>query len=223
MAVNYPVTFGPLATDFGKQILSSTFGLARSNAIAQSPWTGAAQIAQFDYALWEAEIKTVLLNENDILAWQSFLISLQGSYGTFLMGDPDRPAPKGKISPSATVTVRQSTAARSSTVPVRVANTASTTDPSLLAGDYVQLGSGSTSRIYLLTADVTSSGTSFNANLQIQPPLKKSASVNDVVTITKCKGIFRLADDVVQWPSSNTKMSQISFTAIENIPATGII
>ena len=223
MAVTYPVTFGPLATNFGRQILSSTFGIQRSNAISQSPWTGATQIAQFDLALWEAEIKTVLLNETDVLAWQSFLVSMQGTYGTFLMGDPDRPAPKGKVGPSATAKVITAAAARSSTVRIQISNSISTTDPSFLAGDYIQLGSGSTSRLYQLTQDITSTGGSFNADAHIQPPLRSAAALNDPVSIRKCVGLFRLSDDAVKWPSSNTKMTQISFSAVEAIPASSII
>lgn len=216
MAVTYPISFAPLVTSFGKQIESSKIGIVRGNAISQSPWTGETQIAQFDFALWEAEIKTVLLNQDDVLNWQSFLISLQGSRGTFLMGDPDRPLPRGKITSAATITVIKAASARDDSIEVTFDNTISTLEPRLRAGDYIQIGTGASSRLYMLTSDVISSGGSFNATLDIQPPLKTDVALSTNIIFINCVGLFRLADDAIYWQSDVNKMSQISFSAVES-------
>ena len=82
---------------------------------------------------------------------------------------------------------------------------------SLLAGDYIQLGGGSSAKLHKVLVDQTGSGT-----LEIWPALRTDyTSAN--VTYTNAKGVFRLNQNVSSWQITNANSYGISFEAVEAI------
>ncbi len=79
----------------------------------------------------------------------------------------------------------------------------------LLAGDYIQLGTGSAARLHQVLVDQSGSG-----NLEIWPDLRSTYS-GETIIYSNPKGIFRLAQSVTSWSIDNASFYGISFEAIE--------
>ena len=143
--------------------------------------------------------------------WISFLVSLRGAVGSFYLGDPAGTVPQGVA--TGTPLVNGAQVAMSRTL-VTKGWTHSTTGI-LLAGDYLQVGTGLQQRLYknLTDADSDSSG---NATLDIFPSLREGISDNQPITLTNCKGTFRLAGNERQWSVDYTRFYGIDFKCVEN-------
>lgn len=81
----------------------------------------------------------------------------------------------------------------------------------LLAGDYIQLGSGSSAKLHQVLEDLDGNG-----NLQLWPNLR-SDYTNETVVTSSPKGVFRLRDNVTSWSINNASFYGISFEAVEAI------
>ena len=89
-------------------------------------------------------------------------------------------------------------------------------DAYLKAGDYIQLGSGSSSTLHKVLADV-STNSAGEATIDIWPSIRTAPADNATVTIENCKGVFRLAQNVSSWSINNASTYGISFEAVEVI------
>ena len=130
------------------------------NAVAtsQSPFTYKQQVISFGGQRWEASVSIPSVLRDKAAEWATMLVALKGQTGTFLLGDPDYVSPRGTVS-SCVV----SGGAGSETVSVVMTG-------SLLAGDYIQLGSGSSARLHKVLVNQSGSG-----NLEIWPALRRPA------------------------------------------------
>ena len=79
----------------------------------------------------------------------------------------------------------------------------------LKAGDYIQLGSGSSSKLHQVLVDQTGDG-----SLEIWPDLREDYT-DATVTYNNAKGVFRLATNITSWSINNSSTYGISFDAIE--------
>jgi len=86
----------------------------------------------------------------------------------------------------------------------------------LKAGDYIQLGSGSSATLHTILIDADSDG-SGNVTLEIWPDLRRSPSDNSAVVVNNPKGVFRLAQNISSWSINNSSAYGISFEAVEAI------
>jgi hypothetical protein len=127
------------------------------------------------------------------------LIALRGPVGTFLLGDPDYATPRGDAS-----SVAVTGSAGASTVAVAMTGT-------LKAGDYIQLGTGSSARLHKVLVDQTGNG-----NLEIWPSLRSDYS-SATATLDSPKGVFRLKQNMTEWSINNASFYGVSFEAVEVI------
>jgi hypothetical protein len=181
MTITYPLAF-PTHTD------AAALRITRRSvvAVAVSPFTGKQQTQAHQGQWFEAEISLPPMYRADAAPWIAFLMKLNGMEGTFLAGDPSYRASRGTI--AGTVLVNGAHSARAKTLALK-GMTAGTT---LLAGDYIQLGSSSASRLHAVLSDVTADG-SGNATLDIWPALRTSYSDSAAVTYNSPVGLWRLA------------------------------
>lgn len=193
MAIAYPLS---LPTDSG--IAAIKLSAANAVAISRSPFTFATQVHAYDGEMWSASVTLPTYRKDLADPWVAFLLSLRGQYGTFLLGDPDKAVPRGTAT-SATV----SGLLGDRTVAVVMAGT-------LLAGDYIQLGSGAAARLHKVLVDQSGSG-----NLEIWPALR--ADYSGSATLTDTKGVFRLASNVTEWDINNASFYGIQFEAMEDV------
>lgn len=84
----------------------------------------------------------------------------------------------------------------------------------LLPGDYIQLGSSTTTQFYkvLTQVDTDASG---NATLDLWPNLRSSPADNSTIIVANTKGRFRLKDNVTQWGINEISSYGITFDCVE--------
>ncbi len=85
----------------------------------------------------------------------------------------------------------------------------------MLAGDWLQLGTGNTSRLYKVMADANSDA-SGNATLTLWPKLRSSPADNDAITVSSPKGRFMLAQDI-DWSIDEAHIYGLNFSAVEDM------
>ena len=197
-----PVTPGPVA---------SKFAIRRAVAVSQSPFTGQQQTYEWPMALWTAEIKLPPMKRETAAAWQAFFMQLHGRRGTFLLGDPDAKNPRGAISLSATPTLNTSVAIGDYDVSIAgVGNSI----VAFKAGDYIQIGSAATAKLYMITADATSNGSGV-VSVSVEPTIKAVASGGAAVTFLSPKAVFRMDANELSWDADHVSKYGITFSATE--------
>jgi len=194
MAITYPLS---TPTSIGIE----TIEIRAVNAVAtsQSPFTYKQQIVSHTGQRWEASIKIPNVRRDLAAPWKAFLTAMKGQAGTFLLGDPDYATAQGTVS-SCTLTGTTG----EETVSVIMTGT-------LLAGDYIQLGSGSAARLHQVLQDRDGSG-----EMEIWPALRADYTTQAVI-YDNAKGVFRLKENITAWSINNASSYGISFEAVESI------
>lgn len=193
MAISYPLN---TPTTIG--IESIELRAMNAVAISQSPFTYKQQVVAHQGQIWSASVSIPSVRRDLAADWKAMLVALKGSVGTFLLGDPDYATPRGTVSGTPTL----SGTAGDSTVSITMTGT-------LLAGDYIQLGTGSAARLHQVLVDQSGSG-----NLEIWPDLRSTYS-GETVIYSSPKGVFRLGQSTTSWSIDNASFYGISFDAIE--------
>ena len=194
MAITYPLN---TPTTIGIESIS----LRAVNAVStsQSPFTYKQQVVDFGGQRWEASVSIPSVRRDLAADWKAMLVGLRGPVGTFLLGDPDYVTPRG----DATSCVVTGTAGEDSATVVMTGT--------LKAGDYIQLGTGSSARLYQVLQDQTGDGT-----LELWPNLRADYS-SVTANLDSPKGVFRLKQNVTEWSINNASAYGISFEAVEVI------
>lgn len=192
---------------------SIVMGLTRVVGISASPFTLEEQSYKWQGEIWTIDFVMPPMKPNIAREWQAFGLKLKGQYGRFLIGDPLGKEPKGVATGTPLVKGINQTG-----------NTLVTDGWSpnvqgiLLAGDYIQLGSGASSKLHMVTEDANSDS-SGNANLSIEPALRASPADNSSVIINNPMGVFRLTSNSWSWQASPGPIYRMSFQAQEVISA----
>lgn len=194
MAITYP-----LSTPTSIGIESIQLSATNAVAISQSPFTYKQQVVSHGGQMWQASVTIPTVHRDLAAPWKAMLVALKGQTGTFLLGDPDYATPQGTVS---ACTLSGSAGDETATVVMT---------GSLLAGDYVQLGAGSSARLHQVLVDQTGSG-----SLEIWPALRSDYTTAAVV-YSAAKGVFRLSSNTSQWSINNSSTYGISFDAVESI------
>jgi hypothetical protein len=204
MAISYPLAL-PTVTGLAKirLIANNVVG------VSQSPFTAKQQVYKYTGQFWEADISLPPMKRADAEYWISFLLKLNGSYGTFLLGDPNGATARG----AATGTPLVKGADQTGSELITDGWTTSTTGI-LKAGDYVQIGSSSSSRLHKVLDDVNSDS-SGNATLTLWPDLREAPSDNAAIVVSSPKGLFRLNDNAQNWDVNEASIYGITFGARE--------
>jgi hypothetical protein len=209
MAISYPLT---LPTVSGIQ--SITLFARNTIAITTSPYTYKQQILKHSGARWEADVTLAPMKRADADEWNAFLTSLNGQFGTFLLGDPLAATPRGSAGVTPGTPLVNGGSQTGNILAIDGCPTSVT--GYLKAGDYIQLGAASTTRLYRVLADVNTNENG-EATIDIWPDLRESPSNNAAVTVTSTKGLFRLSSNESSFTLNNSSIYGISFGAVEAI------
>lgn len=204
MTITYPLAL-PSAPGFR----TSRFEASNVVGMTASPFTYSQQVYVHQGARWAATLTLPPMKRAQAAAWCAFLVSLRGSYGTFLLGDPDAKTPQGVATGTPLVNGADQTGSQLVTDGWTAGQTGI-----LKAGDYLQLGSGATSRLHMVLQDADSDG-SGNATFDIWPPLRESPANNDPIVVSQTQGVFRLSTPDVGWDANEISVFGVSFAAIE--------
>jgi hypothetical protein len=194
MALSYP-----LATPTTIGIESIELRAVNAVAVSQSPFTYKQQIVSHGGQKWEASVNIPSVHRDKAAEWKAMLVGLKGQQGTFLLGDPDYATPQGTVSSC----VLSGDAGDDNATVVMTGT--------LKAGDYIQLGSGSSAKLHQVLLDQNGDGT-----IQIWPSLRSTYS-SATVTFNSPKGVFRLATNMTSWSINNASIYGISFEAVEAV------
>lgn len=194
MAISYP-----LAIPNTDSIVQFNLDAINAVAYSQSPFTFAGQAHAYAGQMWQLNATLKPMRRSQAEPWVSMLTSLRGQFGTFLIGDPLACSPRGTAT-SASI----SGSAGDNSV-------AATLNGSLLAGDYIQLGSGDNATLHKVLVDLAASGT-----LEIWPALRSDQS-SAAATLSNTVGKFRLSENSVSRPSDSQGIYSIGFSAMEAI------
>ena len=205
-AIAYPITH-PTTPAF----VSCGF-IARS-VVAQSisPFSLVTQEQEHDGQALEMAMQLPPMKRAQAEEWVAFLLRLHGKRGTFYMTPPGGGTPRGSILGTPMVS------GPSQTGDVLVVDgwTPSATGV-LLAGDWIQLGTGATSRVHkvLENADASAGGVT---SLRLWPSLRESPGNNSAVVVTNPVGVFKLLSNDAQWDVGLAQVYGISLAAREDL------
>jgi len=194
LAISYPLST-PTTIGFESIELRAVNAVATS----QSPFTYKQQVISHTGQRWEASVNIPSVRRDLAAEWKAFLTALKGQTGTFLLGDPDYSNPRGDVS---SCTLSGSSGDETATVVMT---------GTLKAGDYIQLGSGSTAKLHQVLIDQTDNG-----NLEIWPSLRKDYT-SEIVTFSNPRGVFRLSSNMTSWNINSSSAYGISFEAVEDL------
>jgi len=153
------------------------------------------------------------MRRSDAEKWITWLISLKGQLGTFYLGDPLGCTPQGSGRDSDTVLV-DGAVTSGNTIAIDSAPV-STTD-FLKAGDYMQIGSGTSRQLFKVLNDVDTDATG-SATVDVWPNVRTSISDNAAVTLESAQGVFRLASNETSWSVNEASIYGITFGAVEAV------
>jgi hypothetical protein len=199
MAISYPRTL-PTITGIRNVEMRAINAVAYS----QSPFTFSGQAHAYQGQMWQADISLPAMDRSKAETWIAFLMSMRGRFGTFLLGDPRGCSLRGTAT-AATITGSAGDNTVSATV---------TAGQTLLAGDYIQLGSASSATLHKVLVDYTGTGSA--ANLEIWPALRVDRSAVSAV-LSNTVGVFRLSSNETSWSSNEIAKYGITFGAMEAI------
>ncbi|WP_263378696.1 hypothetical protein [Granulicella paludicola] len=174
---------------------------------SRSPFSGATQLQVWPGAdWWEANITLPQMVESDAMVWTAFLSELRGMMNSFYLGDPLRVQPSGSALGSPVV--NGVNAAMATTLNTR-GWTANSTGL-LLPGDMLQIGV----RLHRVL-DAVNADANGDASISIWPSIREATTDGQAIILNNPQGLFRLAENRRSSLTTETRLSGISFKAVE--------
>ncbi|QDP61055.1 MAG: hypothetical protein Tp1123DCM1511741_44 [Prokaryotic dsDNA virus sp.] len=204
-APSYPLTMPTSPTNFRQ----SEWKIISAVSMTQSPYSYSQQVADYGGSLWQTTVSLPPMNRATASEWQTFFMQLHGRYGTFLLSPPDERTIRGAEDSSPTVNGAHSVGAYD--IVIQGAKVSSTV---FKKGDYVQFGTGATSKLHMVVADITSNGAG-GATLQIEPKLKTALADDATITFSSPKAVMRMDSNELGWTANQLSTYGISFSCTE--------
>jgi hypothetical protein len=177
-------------------------------AVGESPTTLEQQAQRHQGQVWMLDGQYAPMLRASAEALVGALCSLNGREGTFLFGDTSGRTARGVATGTPLVKGGGQTGEDLVTDgwTAGVANI-------LRAGDWVQLGTGSTARLYKQLTDVSTNG-SGEAGLALWPRIHTAWADNAPITVSAAKGVFRLTTDGMDWSVDEIQLYGLSISAM---------
>jgi len=169
-----------------------SWGQRRNDVTSRSLF--GAQVLEVAGPVWSVTFKVNPLYEASAGAWKALIMLLKGQTNQLSFYDIRRPVPLGTMrgSPVLGSAAAQGATTLSLDAGIGQANT------TLLQGDLLQLGSGATQQVVMVTSDATANGSGV-ISVAIEPPLRNAFSAADVVVWDRPAALFRRTTSEVTW------------------------
>ena len=206
MAITYPLT-APLSTLGLEQLQMRP---RNAVAVSESPFTYKQDIVAHTGKAWACNVRIPSQQRDLVEDWLAFLLSLKGPVGTFLMGDPIGATPRGSAKDTPGTPAVQGAAQTGNELNIDGLPLSAT--GYLLAGDYIQLGAGSTARLYKTLTQTNSNGAG-QATLDLWPDILTAPADDETVVVANTAHLWRLTSTVTPWLAQNANVLGIEFEA----------
>ena len=190
-------------------IRNVVFRMASQNFITSSPFTYQQQVLNHAGRRWEVDVTLPPMKHADARIWLAWLAKLDGALNTFTMGDPLGAAPQG--SAGGTPRVRGAGQTGSS---LNIDGCTTNTTNWLRAGDYIQIGTAASARLYMVT-DNASTNASGQTTLNLWPAITSAPADNATIIVSNTVGAFRLAGNVSTWSADEASIYGINFSGVQ--------
>ena len=207
MAHSYPLDLP------SSSFTQSNWKLKRAIAVSESPFTGAQQVHEYDYALWQAVMTLPPQKRSTAADWTAFFLKLHGRAGTFLMGDPDAKLPQGSITGGVSVRGDYSVGAHELELQTSVL---SGTDV-FKVGDYIQIDEGGSSKLHMIVETTGLTDGNGVISVDVEPYLKVSIPSGTTVIYENPKGLFRMDNSALGWDADYVSRYGFTFSCTEAI------
>lgn len=187
MTITYPLSLPASCKSQGFSI-----SLLHATEASASDFTFEDNSFQWPGERWEITFTPPPIRDRELAAeWFTFAAKLRGVYGTFLAGDPLGANPRGAGGGTPLVDGADQTGYY-----LDIKGAPTSTTGWLLKGDYLQVGTGSSARLHMLTANADTDGSGL-VTVELAPALAPNIADNTVITIVNAVGVFRMTDKAV--------------------------
>lgn len=210
MAVAYPLTMpsSPVAR-------STRFSMQNVVGVAESPFTLKQQTHAWQGQKWIVNVELPRMARATAAEWTAFFLKLRGQYGTFYLGDWDATSPRGTATGTPVANTTGSPSVNIAGDRIFYTSGWSTGITGiLLAGDYIQINTGSSSTLHMVVNDASSDGSGLTT-LDIEPALRTDIANGTSITTSNPKGVFRLMNNDPGWESDAAITYGFAFAAME--------
>jgi len=203
MAISFPVSV-PSVGD----IVDTRFSMIDAVGVGESPYTFSQEVYEHPGKRWAIEVQLAPMLRADAEEWVAFLASLRGRRGTFLLGDRAGATARGTPTGSPLVN------GASQTGGTLITDGWTNGTAILKLGDWIQLGTTSTSRLHKVIQAANSDG-SGNATLELWPGPRTAPADNAVITVASTKSVWRLAENLRSYSIGSASIYGLTFAAVE--------
>lgn len=174
------------------QITRMSWGQRRFDVTSRSPF--GAQVIESGAPLWSAEFEIKPLLESETGLWKATFLKIAGQTNQLELWDVRRPVPLGTMRG----TMVLDAAAEQGDTSLTIATDAGQASKTLLQGDLLQLGTGVTQQVIMLTENATAD---VNGDIVItfQSPLRNDFDAGSSVVWDKPKALFRRTEPNTNW------------------------
>jgi hypothetical protein len=209
MSIAYPLSL-PTVTG----IRSINLRARNAVGLSRSPFTFKEQVFSHGGQMLEAEISLPPMTRAEGEQWVSFLIKLKGMQGTFLLGDPAAATPRGSAGTTPGTPVVNGAGQTGDSL--TISGLPADADGYLLAGDYIQLGTGGAATLHKVLNDVDTNASGIGL-IDLYPSIRTAPVDAAAVVVANAKGVFRLATNETNWSINEVTHYGLSFAAVEAI------
>ena len=181
-------------------------------AKTESPFSLAQQIQVHQGERWVVELQYAPMVRAVGSIWEAWFAQANGMEGTFLLPAYGRKTARGSV-PGTPQVNGASQAGKS----LLTKGWTATQTGILLPGDFIQIGTGLTARLYMNLVSADSDGGGL-ATLDIWPRLRESPADSATIVVSNAVGLFRLANNERPYDINSAIQYGIDFVAVEAVP-----
>jgi hypothetical protein len=232
MTITYPLIFPQTVG-----LTDSNLKMRTSVSVNESPFSFTQQVYNWGGERWEIDIVLPLMKRAVAEEYKSFLASLKGKFGTFLMYVPSSRENLGvyldtskeltTISGDNLETISGDHIWTSIGEPhcligavgqktLKIGGVVASSSNVFMAGDYFSIGTGGATRLYKILKNANSNSNG-EVTIDIFPALRRNIIIGELIEIESPQGLFRLDSNVTEFPSDYNNLFSLSFSAIEAI------
>ena len=208
MAISFPITW-PSSPAIQSVRLTPVTVVAAS----RSPFTLERQVQAHQGQHWQADLSWQTMTRAEAEALLAALTSLNGLEGSFLQGDPAGATPRGTATTPGTPLVK---GASQTGQDINFDGAPNNQTGYLLAGDWVSLGTGASTRLHKVLADANSDG-SGNFTLSLWPDVVTAPANDAALAVSSAQGVFALTENSNPWEIDSNIFGgaySLGFTAV---------